>query len=143
MTHNILFPVDLTHQNTWEHALPRALDMARGGALHVITVIPNFSMPMVGNYFDEGFIDRALHDVGQELSRWVREHIPEDQEVHPHVVHGRIYHEIISAGERLDVDTIVMGAPRNDATRYLLGPNAARVVRHSERSVFVVRGPEG
>ncbi len=143
MTHKILFPVDLTAPATWQHALPRALDMARGGELHVITVIPNFGMPVVGNYFGEGFIERALHDVGVELSNWVRENIPDVQEVHPHVVHGRIYHEIISAAERLGIQTIVMGAPRNDVTDYLLGPNAARVVRHARQSVFVVRGPEG
>ncbi len=140
MTHKILLPVDLTAPSTWEHALPRALSMARGGVLHVVTVIPNFGMSMVGTYFDEGFIDRALHDVGERLSEWVRERVPDDQEVHPHVVHGRIYHEILSAADRLGVGTIVMGAPRNAMADYLLGPNAARVVRHARQSVFVVRG---
>jgi nucleotide-binding universal stress UspA family protein len=139
MPHSILFPVDLAAPDTWEHALPRALEMARGGTLHVVTVIPNFGLPVVGNYFDEGFIKRALHDVGEQLTKWVNDNVPAEQDVHPHVVHGRIYHEIIDAAARLDVDTIVMGAPRNDVSDYLLGPNAARVVRHASQSVFIVR----
>lgn len=139
MSHSILFPVDLAAPATWEHALPRALEMAKGGTLHIVTVIPNFGLPVVGNYFDEGFLERALHDVGEELTRWVNDNVPSAQEVRPHVVHGRIYHEIIDAAARLGVDTIVMGAPRDDVSDYLLGPNAARVVRHAPQSVFVVR----
>ena len=140
MTQSILLPVDLASPPSWESALPRALDLTRGGALHVISVIPNFGMPVVGNYFDDGFVDRALHDVGEELTAWVNAHVPDAQEVHPHVTHGRIYDEIIRAAERLGVETIVMGAPKADLTEYLLGPNAARVVRHARQSVFVVRG---
>ncbi len=140
MAHAILLPLDLASPDTWEHALPRALEMAKGGTLHVITVIPNFGLPVVGNYFDDKFLDRALHDVGRELEKWVNAHIPESQDVHPHVVHGRIYHEIIHAADRLGVDTVVIGAPPSDMADYLLGPNAARVVRHARQSVFVVRG---
>lgn len=140
MTQTVLLPVDLTDDATWSHALPRALDVAQDGALHVVTVIPNFSMPVVGSYFGEGFIERALHEVGEELSTWVNANIPEGQEVHPHVMHGRIYQEIIEAAERLGVDAIVMGVPPADLAQYLLGPNAARVVRHARCSVYVVRG---
>ncbi|CAM4297330.1 universal stress protein [Palleronia rufa] len=140
MTQSILLPVDLAAPATWENALPRALDLTRGGALHVISVIPNFAMPVVGTYFDDGFIERALHEVGEELTKWVNAHVPDSQEVHPHVTHGRVYDEIVSAAERLGVETIVMGAPRADLSQYLLGPNAARVVRHARQSVFIVRG---
>ncbi|MBJ3761168.1 universal stress protein [Maribius pontilimi] len=140
MLHSILLPVDLSAPASWEKALPRALELAKGGTLHVMTVIPNFSSSMVGGFFEEGFIDRALHEIGEDLTKWVNDNIPKDQEVHPHVVHGRIYDEIIQAADRLDVDTIIMGASPADLTQYLLGPNAARVVRHSTRSVYVVRG---
>jgi nucleotide-binding universal stress UspA family protein len=33
----------------------------------------------------------------------------------------------------------VVGAHRQDLKDYLLGPNAARVVRHADCSVYVVR----
>ena len=140
MSQTILLPVDLSHAPTWENALPRALDLSTGGVLHVLTVIPDFGMSMVGGYFKSNFLDQALHDVGEALSDWVRAHIPDAQEVHPHVTHGRIYDEIIRVAAKLDVDTIVMGADKPDVSQYLLGPNAARVVRHAPQSVFIVRG---
>ncbi|SPJ23817.1 universal stress protein [Palleronia abyssalis] len=140
MTQTVLLPIDLAVPATWDKSLPRALNLADGGTLHVITVIPNFGMSMVGSYFDEGFIKQALHDVGAQLGDWIRANIPDAQDVHPHVTHGRIYDEIIRAASKLDVDVIVLGAPRTDLAEYLLGPNAARVVRHAPQSVFVVRG---
>ncbi|WOI55621.1 universal stress protein [Palleronia sp. LCG004] len=140
MPETILLPVDLSSSASWEKALPRARALAEDGVLHVITVIPNFGASMVGNFFGEGWMERALHEVGEKLTQWVNAHVPRGQEVHPHVMHGRIYDEIIRAAERLDVDTIVLGAPPADVADYLLGPNAARVVRHSRKSVFVVRG---
>lgn len=140
MPRTILLPVDVSSPPTWEHALPQALAMADGGALHVITVVPNFGTSLVGSYFSEGFAERALHDVGQALADWVNIHVPEAQEVHPHVTIGRIYDEIIRAADRLKADTIVIGSPPADLPDYLLGPNAARVVRHARQSVYVVRG---
>ena len=140
MPQTILLPIDLTDPGTWDNALPRALDLASGGVLHVHTVIPNFGMSMVGTYFGEDFIKRALHDIGEQLADWTRSHIPDAQEVHPHVTHGRIYDEIIRAAARLGVDTIVIGAKKPHVSEYLLGPNAARVVRHAPQSVFIVRG---
>ncbi len=135
----VLFPIDLAAPASWEHALPRSLDLAKGGTLHVVTVIPNFGMSMVGSYFQEGFLSQALHEVGEELAKWVNANVPDAQEVHPHVVHGRIYDEIIRTADRLKVDVIVMGAPKPNMSEYLLGPNAARVVRHASQSVFIVR----
>ncbi|SEN81449.1 universal stress protein [Palleronia pelagia] len=140
MSQTILLPVDLSSSPSWEHALPKALEMAKGGTLHVVTVIPNFGSSMVGGYFSDNFMEQALHEIGEDLTKWVNANIPSEQDVNPHVVHGRIYEEIIKAAENLDVDTIVMGTPPHHMTEYLLGPNAARVVRHSKKSVYVVRG---
>ncbi|MFY2822514.1 universal stress protein, partial [Ruegeria sp. MALMAid1280] len=46
-----------------------------------------------------------------------------------------ILHTAAEAGS----DLIVIGAHKPDLKDYLLGPNAARVVRHSTVSVYVVR----
>ena len=43
------------------------------------------------------------------------------------------------AANRLGCDLIVVGAHRPELGDYLLGPNAARIVRHADQSVFVVR----
>ena len=139
MSRTILLPIDLSSPPTWDRALPVALEMAQGGVLHVITVVPNFGSSMVGSFFSEDFMERALHELGEHLTRWVNDKIPGAQEVHPHVTQGRIYDEIIRAAERLNVDLIVIGSAPADLPDYLLGPNAARVVRHARQSVYVVR----
>ena len=141
MFKTILLPIDLSTPESWSRALPAALDLAKGsGVLHVMTVVPDFGLSVVGTYFDEGFEKEALHKVGEDLSAWVAENVPNDIEVHPHVLHGRVYEEIIEAANKLEVDAIVMGSHTPALSDYLLGPNAARVVRHAKQSVFVVRG---
>jgi nucleotide-binding universal stress UspA family protein len=55
------------------------------------------------------------------------------------VAQGTIYHEIIQTAERLGADLIIMASHRPGLADYLLGPNAARVVRHFKGSVLVVR----
>lgn len=142
MFRTVLLPIDLSAEASWARALPAALRLIgpENGVLHVVTVVPDFGMSVVGSYFDSGFEQKALHEVGDKLSAWVAENVPEGVDIHPHVLHGRVYDEIISAAERLNVDAIVMGSHTPELSDYLLGPNAARVVRHARQSVFVVRG---
>lgn len=142
MFKTVLLPVDLSAEVSWKKALPVALRFARGekAALHIVTVLPDFGMSMVGSYFEGGFEKKALHEVGEHLTAWIGENVPDDVDVHPHVLHGRVYDEIISAAEKVGADVIVMASHRPELSDYLLGPNAARVVRHAKQSVFVVRG---
>ncbi|GAB5446010.1 universal stress protein [Gymnodinialimonas sp.] len=143
MFNTILLPIDLSAENSWSKALPAALELAKGSdaaLLHVMTVVPDFGMSVVGSFFEPGFEQQALHKVGQDLSDWIAAQVPEGINVQPHVMHGRVYDEIISAANQLNVDAIVMGSHTPDLSDYLLGPNAARVVRHANQSVFVVRG---
>ncbi len=143
MFKTILLPIDLSAPSSWEKALPAALRLCApedGGVLHVLTVVPDFGMSVVGTYFEPGFEEKAMHKVGEALTRWIADNVPDGTEVHPHVMHGRVYDQIITAADRLSVDAVVMGSHRPELTDYLLGPNAARVVRHAKQSVFVVRG---
>jgi nucleotide-binding universal stress UspA family protein len=142
MFKTVLLPIDLSAPHSWSKTLPAALRLrdADGGVLHVLTVVPDFGMSVVGSFFESGFEEKALHKVGEAMTAWVDEHVPDAVEVHPHVMHGRVYDQIITAADRLDVDVIVMASHTPELSDYLLGPNAARVVRHARQSVFVVRG---
>ncbi|ABD55246.1 universal stress protein [Jannaschia sp. CCS1] len=142
MFKTILLPVDLSSPESWSKALPAARDLMASGecVLHVLCVVPDFGLPVVGSFFDEGFEENAMHRVGEALTVWVHDNIPADLNVQPHVTHGRVYDEILRAADKLSADAIVMGAHTPEISDYLLGPNAARVVRHAKQSVFVVRG---
>ena len=141
MFDKILLPIDLSAETSWHAALPAALRIGgKDVVLHVVTVVPDFGLSVVGSYFREGFEENALREVGNRLRTWVYENVPEEIEVHPHVLHGRVYDEIIKAADKLDVNAIVLASHTPELSDYLLGPNAARVVRHARQSVFVVRG---
>jgi len=142
MFKTVLLPIDLSAEASWKKALPAALRLSKpeDPVLHVVTVMPDFGMSVVSGYFDKDFEDKALHEVGEKLTEWVRANVPDDVEVHPHVMHGRVYDQIITAADKLEVDAIVMASHTPELSDYLLGPNAARVVRHATQSVFVVRG---
>lgn len=141
MSRTILLPIDLGHPESWKRSLTEALSMlGPDGVLHVVSVLPDFGMSQVSGYFRKDFERDALRDFGAALADWTAEHVPDTVEAHPHVLHGTIYDEILRAADRLDVDVIVMGSHRPALRDYLLGPNAARVVRHARCSVYVVRG---
>ena len=65
--------------------------------------------------------------------------IPDSIRVQHIVGEGTIYKTIIETADQIGADLIIMGSHRPELQDYLLGPNAARVVRHSAKSVLVVR----
>ena len=141
MSKTILLPIDLNNPEISAVApLNEALAMlGEGGRLHVLSVVPEFGMAQVSSFFPKGHEKELLNSVGATLKDWVNANVPGSVEVHPHVVHGTVYDAILRVADKLDVDVIVMGAHRPDLADYLLGPNAARVVRHAKQSVYVVR----
>jgi nucleotide-binding universal stress UspA family protein len=113
---------------------------AFGARLHLMTVVPDFGMAMVAQYFPKDYEHRVLEEARQRLHDFTRDHIPEGVDVQHIVGHGRVYEEIIRVAKEVDCDLILMASHRPELRDYLLGPNAARVVRQADRSVLVVRG---
>lgn len=141
MYKDILFPVDVADEGSWKLALPQALELVRmfKARLHLMTVVPDFGLSVVSQYFAEDAEERILKDAQDALHRFVQEHIPDDLEVQHIVAQGTVYRSIIEIGREINADLIVIAAHRPELKDYLLGPNAAKVVRHSEISVLVVR----
>ena len=140
----ILLPIDLAQGSSWERALPVACELARpaGAELHVMTVVPDYGMSIVGNFFPKGYEREALAEARTQLKAFLEDgRVPSDiAHVEGHVAHGSIYEEIIRVADELHCDLIVLASHRPELKDYLLGPNAARVVRHAQQSVHVVRG---
>ncbi len=138
---HILLPVDLGQESSWQKALPVAVEMCRafGARLTVITVVPGFTMTVVEQYFPPDSQQRMIADTRAGLEKFVRENVPEGIAAESVVAEGKIYQEVIEAARKRGVDLIVMGSHSPELKDYLLGPNAARVVRHAENSVLVVR----
>ncbi len=145
MFKKILFPIDLNEPASWRHALPVAIAEAggEGATLHVLTVLPEFSA-QVSQYFAPTAREKLRAASVSELAEFVAKHVPQGIACQQVVSEGTVYEEIISAAEAIDADLIVMASHKPDAMRdFLLGANAAQVVRHCPRSVLVVRGKPG
>ena len=62
MFKSILLPIDLASEASWRKPLELAIELTRDGAcvLHVMSVLPDFGMSVVGSYFDKDFEGSAL-----------------------------------------------------------------------------------
>jgi len=141
MYNSILLPIDLNEQSSWEKSIPVAIDMAKtyGASICVITVIPDYGKSIVGSYFPADFSDNALKETTTALEKLVAETFPADVNVESIARHGSVYKEVLEVADSVGADLIVLTSHRPARSDYLLGPNAARVVRHAKQSVFVVR----
>jgi nucleotide-binding universal stress UspA family protein len=141
MFQSILVPVDLSDKHSWRKALPTAVALceAFGAKLNVITVVPEFGLPMVGQFFPAGYEEKLRQQAARQLKAFVAEQVPDATPTRRIIAEGKIYQEILKAAQTIGADLIVMGSHRPELADYLLGPNAARVVRHAACSVLVVR----
>ncbi len=148
MSRKILVPIDLVHESSWKAALPAAIDLARDpdDELVVMTVVPEITAGLDWRYAIRGEtggsekldIKGILRDAETRIEQIVREHAP-DNAVEVIARYGTVYEEILNVADEMKVDQIVMAANRPSLAEYLIGPNAARVVRHARCSVQIVR----
>lgn len=141
MYKDILVSIDLGNADDEVRTLETAVDYAKafGSRLHVMTVVPDYGMSIVGGFFPKGHEQEAIEHTNKALHAFTKKHVP-DGVKHRHIVgHGSIYREILRYATEIKADLIVLSAKRPSPEDYLIGPNAARVVRHALISVLVVR----
>jgi nucleotide-binding universal stress UspA family protein len=141
MYKTILLPVDLREASSWKRALPHALDLAQRHAarLHLLTVVPDVGLSVVAQFVPKDYAARAVQEARHRLAEFAQTNLPDGTPHEVHASEGSIYGEILKLAEELKADLIVMASHRPELKDYLLGPNAARVVRHARCSVLVVR----
>jgi len=138
MFKKILVPVEVAVKEDTRKLLQATKTLSEGWACerHVVTVTPNVGMAIVGSYFDEDFEAQGRNAAAEQLASAVAE---VGLDATQHVLSGTVYDRVIELASTLDADLIVIGAHQPELRDYLLGSNAARVVRHSNRSVLVLR----
>jgi len=142
MYKKILLAVDLGEESSWVKALPTAIEycQAFGAKLEIISVLPDFGMSIVGSYFPADFDKKAEATAKEALKTFVKDMVPEGIAANANIEQGSVYEEIIRTADKIDCDLIIMASHRPELQDYLLGPHTARVVRHANQSVLVVRG---
>ncbi|RXV59266.1 universal stress protein [Roseovarius sp. A46] len=143
MTGPVLCAVDVSNPHRDDNVLRMAARLAAldDAQLDVITVVPDYGMSVVGTYFDKDHHPRIEEDARQRLHDLVAEVLGHEanEKVRHVVVTGNAYEEILRVARADGAALIVIGAHKPDFRDFLLGPNAARVVRHADCSVMVVR----
>lgn len=139
MFKTVLIPVDISVPEDTQKLLHAARSLTKDWDcdVHIVTVIPNVGMPIVGSYFDEKYESETRIAVEKELDAAIASAQISAESA---VLNGTVYDCVISHATKIDADFIIIGAHQPELRDYLLGSNAARVVRHSKQSVLVLRG---
>jgi nucleotide-binding universal stress UspA family protein len=141
MYNNILFPVDLEHTKEAEKALRIAVEEAQRSKakLTIMTVAPGFGMPIVASFFDDATVKNAMKEVARQLKAYITDNVPDDIEINAVVMEGNPAELILKQAKKDSSDLIVISSHNNQVDHLLLGSCAAKVVRHSNCSVTVVK----
>ena len=143
MSRMILVPIDISDKEFTERIISHVESEARidDAEVHFLTVIPSlpyyaslgmaYTAELPGmDELREGS-ETQLKEIAKQFS------IPEDR-MHFHVAEGSPKDKILALAKSLPADLVIIASHRPDITTYLLGSNAAAVVRHAECSVLVV-----
>jgi universal stress protein F len=142
MFKNILVPVDLEDTRFALQAIEVALRELDNqvGKLHLLTVIPGFTSPLVASFFDQASIEKAHKAIDQRLMDFANQAIPSVVPFALSVKQGHPAETIIDHAKHTDVDLIIMAAHhRSRLDHALLGSVSSRVVERADCSVTVLR----
>ena len=143
MFKQILVPVDVDEVDIARPALDKAIEIAKvsGAALRLIHVRSRVPYAM-NAYLPNGYYDSeekaSLTTLGEVAAKI---DLPKDRVsfVSPF---GHAYDEVLKEAAVVRADLIVIGSHRPNWGTYLIGSNAAAIVRHALCSVLVVRSAD-
>jgi nucleotide-binding universal stress UspA family protein len=141
MYRNILLAIDLDDETSCRKPLLSAVQLARsfGARLHVLTVVREVEAILQAKAAPFGY-ELIAADLENRIDALIRRVNASDLKPNILVTHGAsIYAEILGVAEEAEADLVVVGSHRPAMRDYLLGTNAARVVRHARCSVLVAR----
>lgn len=141
MFKEILLPVDLQESALSLRATQLAQQFASqyDARITVITVIPDFGMPIVANFFPANTIKQAANEVLGELKHFVAANFEKPDDVSVHVAEGSPHNEIVQFAKRHGTDLIIVPARGKNFEKVLLGSSSIQIVEMSKCSVMVVR----
>jgi nucleotide-binding universal stress UspA family protein len=125
MLSKILVPIDPEHGAYVDEVLRIAAELATAhdARVELLTIIPAGPV-IVSQFLPESYETMASKRAEEELAALVARMGAAAERAH---------------AEKIGADLIVIGSHKPDVTDYLLGSTAARVVRHANCSVYVVR----
>ncbi|KKI49008.1 hypothetical protein XK97_01035 [Obesumbacterium proteus] len=145
MYKTILVPIDLDEDTLISLAAKHVEDLAEqnDARIHFASVIPSYqyaatlSFAFTMDALDESKVkDIALTTLKGIVSKF---NISQDRIEHHIISGGTPKDQILKLAENLNADLIIIGSNRPSIATYLIGSNAAAIVRHAKCSVLVAR----
>ncbi|SLM62166.1 MULTISPECIES: universal stress protein [Dickeya] len=142
MYNTILVPVDIAEDELTQKALSHAMALAKSSTatLHLFHVLPDASAFMSAYSFGiKEFENEAVIKADGKLHALLKTiDLPAERLSHS-ISFGIPRDEVLALAKEIDADLILIGSRRPNVKTYLLGSNAAAIVRHAQTSVLVVR----
>lgn len=136
MYKTILVPIDMAHAAEGKANIDLATQHAAAGAniilLNVVEDIPSWAAVEL----PAGLLDKSIRSSQSELKAIVA---ASGMKMEVVVRTGHSYNTILEVAEEKNADLIIIASHRPGLKDYFLGSTAAKVVRHANCSVLVIR----
>ncbi|OEN34977.1 universal stress protein UspF [Escherichia coli] len=140
MNRTILVPIDISDSELTQRVISHVEAEAKiDDAETVIPSLPYYASLGLAYSAELPAMDDLKAEAKSQLEEIIKKFkLPTDR-VHVHVEEGSPKDRILELAKKIPAHMIIIASHRPDITTYLLGSNAAAVVRHAECSVLVVR----
>lgn len=135
MYSHVLLPVAMDHNPNADEALELAQTLAGdSGKITVLNVVE-----LIPGYVDAHIPATVKAENIDASKEAIKELADKHDRAEPVVLYGHPANTILDFAENNGVDCIVIASHKPGLTDYLIGSTAARVVRHAQCAVHVVR----
>ncbi|WP_165460604.1 universal stress protein UspF [Atlantibacter sp.] len=144
MSRTILVPIDISEMDLTTRVIPYVQEYAGRdiAMVHFLAVIPDHTyFAAYGLEYAAIAPEHAQREANalQTLNELIPQFGLPEGRVKTHVCSGSPKDHILRVADQINADLIILASHRPSMSTYLLGSNAAAVVRHAKCSVLVVR----
>lgn len=139
MFKNILVPIDLEADEAPDRVLNAVARLSEESAIVRLLYVVHSVPPLVAQFLPEDFEQKTSVESLNRLKKAAKQVDLGGRTLDFVVRHGDVYREILQAADEEESDLIALSSHQPGVEDYLLGSNAARVVRHSKCTVLILR----
>lgn len=133
---SIILPIDIAHPELADSMFEKAKALLNeGGTVHAV-----YAMPDVPGFVNSELPGDYVKAAGAKAEAALKEIVANSGvTVTTEILSGQAPRAILAVAEKVGADLIVVASHRPGLSDYLLGSTAARIVRHAQCSVLVIR----
>lgn len=137
----ILIAVDLQHDPSDGRVVEEGVKLAKthSANIELVFVIPDHQNSYAQTYVPADMRAQVQSDAEKDLLAFEQTVDWQGVGHNSKVLRGGVYEKIINHSNNISAQFIVIGANRPNLKEFFMGPNAARVARHANCSVLIVR----